>query len=261
MPFRFRRIIPLGKGFRINLSKSGISSSIGGKGFTVNFSKRGVRPTISAPGTGISYTPSMASSSSTSPKLKVSPHLFPIENSAPNPAANKISQKSIKSCLLGFGSLILICIIFVCLFGLIFSDTDLLITPTPMANIPIETIIQETYSASRAQTLSVSTLIPPPATFTPVDLPPTILYPVTVYPATSAPTWTPIPTFTLFVLNTPTFGSPSIVCSCSGDLYNCSDFSTHSQAQSCFDYCISQGRGDIHKLDQDNDSNVCESLP
>lgn len=51
------------------------------------------------------------------------------------------------------------------------------------------------------------------------------------------------------------------VCECSGNLYNCSDFSTHRQAQACYDYCVSIGRGDIHRLDGDNDGVACESLP
>lgn len=238
MPFRFRRIIPLGKGFRINLSKSGISSSIGGKGFTLNVGKRGIRPTISAPGTGLAFTPSMSSSSGTS--------------------ANINSSGLTKNCLTGLISSILICFISVCCLGVIFSDSIDLSTPTPFALVPIETIIEGTSSAARSQTLAVSTLIPPPSTFTPVQLPPTVIYPVTNYPATLAPTWTPIPTFTQFVLATKPINAS---CSCSGDLYNCSDFSTHSQAQSCFDYCISQGTGDIHKLDSNNDGNACESLP
>lgn len=55
--------------------------------------------------------------------------------------------------------------------------------------------------------------------------------------------------------------SSSAVCSCSSNSLNCSNFSTHSQAQSCFNYCIGQGRGDIHRLDGDNDGVACESLP
>ncbi|GAG83978.1 unnamed protein product, partial [marine sediment metagenome] len=45
------------------------------------------------------------------------------------------------------------------------------------------------------------------------------------------------------------------------NLYNCSDFSTQAAAQACYDYCISQGAGDIHDLDRDNDGIACESLP
>jgi len=241
MPFRFRKIIPIGKGFRINLSKSGLSSSIGGKGFTLNLGKRGVRPTISMPGTGLAYTPSMSS--------------------APSAAINQKSSGLTKNCLTGLISILLICIITTCCLGVIFSDTSLLSTPTPFINVPIETRIAETYSAARFQTLSVASPIPPPFTFTPVQLPPTVIYPVTVYPATLAPTWTPIPTSTQFILNTLPAPSLTAACSCSGDLYNCADFQTHASAQACFDYCVSQGRGDIHKLDGNNDGLACESLP
>jgi len=51
-------------------------------------------------------------------------------------------------------------------------------------------------------------------------------------------------------------------CSCGGDSLNCGDFSTHNDAQACFDFCMSQGRGDVHKLDgADGDNLACESLP
>jgi endonuclease YncB( thermonuclease family) len=53
----------------------------------------------------------------------------------------------------------------------------------------------------------------------------------------------------------------SPVCSCSGSLYNCSDFSTHASAQACYNYCNAAGHGDIHRLDGDNDGNACEDLP
>ncbi|WMY07273.1 DUF4236 domain-containing protein [Paraburkholderia phenoliruptrix] len=53
MGWGFRKSIKIAPGIRINLSKSGISTSIGGKGFTYN--TRG-RITTSIPGTGIRYT-------------------------------------------------------------------------------------------------------------------------------------------------------------------------------------------------------------
>ncbi len=53
MGFRFRKSIRIAPGVRINLSKSGVSTSIGGKGLTLN--SRG-RVTASVPGTGLSYT-------------------------------------------------------------------------------------------------------------------------------------------------------------------------------------------------------------
>ncbi len=43
---------------------------------------------------------------------------------------------------------------------------------------------------------------------------------------------------------------------------DCGDFKRQRQAQACFDYCQSQGYGDIFSLDgSDKDGKVCESLP
>lgn len=50
------------------------------------------------------------------------------------------------------------------------------------------------------------------------------------------------------------------VCVCTHDAYNCSSFARQSQAQACYNYCREQGRGDIHRLDRDNDGRACESL-
>ena len=56
MGFRFRKSIRIGKGFKINLSKSGIGFSFGVKGARVSRSPNGKkRATFSIPGTGISY--------------------------------------------------------------------------------------------------------------------------------------------------------------------------------------------------------------
>lgn len=51
----YRQSFRLGSGFRVNLSKSGVSASFGGKGATVNVGPKGVRTTLRAPGSGISY--------------------------------------------------------------------------------------------------------------------------------------------------------------------------------------------------------------
>lgn len=64
-------------------------------------------------------------------------------------------------------------------------------------------------------------------------------------------------TSTLQITDTP--GPPP--CTCDSDQYNCSDFKLHSEAQACYNYCISQGKGDIHNLDRDGNGIVCESLP
>ncbi len=58
MPFRFRRSIRLAPGIRLNLSKSGVSTSFGKRGADVTVGHGRVRTTVGMPGTGISYTTS-----------------------------------------------------------------------------------------------------------------------------------------------------------------------------------------------------------
>jgi hypothetical protein len=56
MGFRFRKVISVLPGVKINLSKSGVSTSLGGKGATVNVGSTGRRTlTLGIPGTGMSY--------------------------------------------------------------------------------------------------------------------------------------------------------------------------------------------------------------
>jgi len=59
---------------------------------------------------------------------------------------------------------------------------------------------------------------------------------------------------------TPTPLPTNGLCDCSGNIYNCADFGTHAEAQGCYEYCKSLGRGDVHRLDGDNDGIACESL-
>jgi hypothetical protein len=55
MGFRFQRSLRLAPGLRLNLSKSGVSASLGRPGATVNFGQRGVQGSAGLPGTGLSY--------------------------------------------------------------------------------------------------------------------------------------------------------------------------------------------------------------
>ncbi|MCC5909971.1 MAG: DUF4236 domain-containing protein [Clostridiaceae bacterium] len=75
MGLRFRKSFKLGKGFRVNLSKSGVGISGGTKGFRVGVGPRGTRTTASIPGTGISYVKEQRLGSSqgskTKPRIKV----------------------------------------------------------------------------------------------------------------------------------------------------------------------------------------------
>lgn len=56
MGFRFRKSVKIIPGVRLNLSKSGVSKSIGGRGATINLSKRGTRHTVGIPGSSLSFS-------------------------------------------------------------------------------------------------------------------------------------------------------------------------------------------------------------
>lgn len=54
MGFRVRRSFSLAPGVRLNLSKSGFSTSLGARGCSVNIGRRGVSSSLGIPGTGLS---------------------------------------------------------------------------------------------------------------------------------------------------------------------------------------------------------------
>ncbi len=56
MSLRFRKRIKIFPGVWFNLSKSGISTSIGGKGLTVNLKDGKTKTTVGIPGSGLSYS-------------------------------------------------------------------------------------------------------------------------------------------------------------------------------------------------------------
>ena len=56
MGFRFRKRFKIIPGIWLNLSKSGVSTSIGGKGVTVNLGHDKTKTTVGIPGTGIGYS-------------------------------------------------------------------------------------------------------------------------------------------------------------------------------------------------------------
>jgi micrococcal nuclease len=51
------------------------------------------------------------------------------------------------------------------------------------------------------------------------------------------------------------------VCSCDYNQYNCANFASRSEAQSCFDHCVEQGAGDVHLLDSNGNGLACENIP
>jgi hypothetical protein len=61
MGLRFQKRIRILPGVYINLSKSGVSASVGGKGSTINVNAAGRRQvTLGIPGTGLSYRTSLS---------------------------------------------------------------------------------------------------------------------------------------------------------------------------------------------------------
>lgn len=56
MAWRFRNSVKLMPGVRLNFSRRGTSTSIGGAGATLNLGRRGATGTVGVPGTGVSYS-------------------------------------------------------------------------------------------------------------------------------------------------------------------------------------------------------------
>ena len=56
MGLRFRRRISILPGLRLNVSKSGMSTSIGRRGLWVTYGRARTRTTVGLPGSGLSYT-------------------------------------------------------------------------------------------------------------------------------------------------------------------------------------------------------------
>ncbi len=92
MGWRFRHSFKIIPGVKLNLSKSGLSCSVGGAPFTVNVGQRGVYGTASLPGTGISFRQRLASGSGTShePNSSLPPHLVTPE-SFPTPTPSPVT--------------------------------------------------------------------------------------------------------------------------------------------------------------------------
>ncbi len=84
--------------------------------------------------------------------------------------------------------------------------------------------------------------------------------PTSIQPSTSipVPTNTQVPS-QLTVAETPAPATDQ--CDCGGDQYNCGNFGSQSEAQACYEHCVSVTGFDIHRLDgSDNDGLACESL-
>ncbi len=251
MPLRFRKSIKILPGVKLNFSKSGISTSLGGRGGSVNFGKRGVRTTVGVPGTGISFSKQVGSPKPAPAQRARLQFSATDDQPAPNISSQddgrfkrlwKWSTAKPANAIVSILSTIVLCCCGTTFLGMTIGALDGGITPTP-----------STYNTPRIQqTLGLPTET---RTARPTKSP---------FPTqTVRPTITLIPTSTPFVYLSPTIGPTtgpaSAVCPCSGDTLNCSDFGSQSSAQACYNYCVSLGVGDIHNLDRDGNGLACES--
>ena len=76
MELRLRRTIKIFPGFSLNVSKSGVSASVGVRGAKVTVGKTGIRKTVGLPGSGISYTDCQRGSVGV-PQGDADPHAVP----------------------------------------------------------------------------------------------------------------------------------------------------------------------------------------
>jgi len=126
------------------------------------------------------------------------------------------------------------------------SSSQSKVTPTTPIPAPTATIIL---------TPKVTVTTPPITTIIP-----TTTIPITIKFTTVATTktYTPIPT-TSPIQTTIAANQNSGFCSCITNSLNCDDFESQIEAQECFDYCKSLGKGDIHRLDADKNEIACEN--
>ncbi len=61
MGWNFRKRIKLLPGIHLNVSKSGLSVTVGTRGFNINFGKKGQQLNVGIPGSGIYYRKKLSS--------------------------------------------------------------------------------------------------------------------------------------------------------------------------------------------------------
>lgn len=145
MPWRFRRSFKILPGIKINLSKGGVSTSLGGSGHSLNIGKKGVRSTVGLPGTGISFSQQLGNNKtkhqSTTRSAIEEPNTHPlqpkeqiIEDPDKTPPANK-GFKLPLGCLIGVGIFMVLCFSFLGVSAVLGS-----INPTPHPTLDIKAL-------------------------------------------------------------------------------------------------------------------------
>lgn len=222
MPIRFRRTFKILPGIKLNVSKGGLSTTVGRKGLSLNIGKRGLRQTVGMPGTGISMTNALKAPdfSGATPRKDVQ-----TEVSTPDGMAAP-KQGSGNTCLLLILAGVGVAVVAGCVIALamiLLPGTGQTGTPTSEMSSPLP-ILAPTLPPGLAPTSQrMETGIVPPS-------------------GPSLPARTNL-----------------MACECASDTLSCDDFQSRAEAQECFDKCRAAGVGDVHRLDGDGDLVVCES--
>lgn len=107
MGLRFRKSFKLFPGVRLNVSRSGLSTSFGIPGATVNVGCKGLRGTVGIPGTGLSYSANLTLGPGNSdviprgaqywaPTPRAAEQFSPLGYQVPDPAMNSIASASVE---------------------------------------------------------------------------------------------------------------------------------------------------------------------
>lgn len=113
MGVRLRWRFRVAPGVHLNVSKSGLSMSLGGAPATLNIGRRGLKGTISAPGTGLSYSkdiPFVPTSEAPPPQEAQAPKVSPSSAPPASISVGPIERRpwSPVPTLLTFGILVLL---------------------------------------------------------------------------------------------------------------------------------------------------------
>jgi hypothetical protein len=235
MPLRFRKSIKILPGVKINLSKSGVSTSFGKRGSSINIGKKGIRSTVGMPGTGFSFSKLFSVPKVTLPKTGFVDQSDAPPDYYPQPSSTDVSTKPIGKAKIKipFGCLVPTALIAMCLQVFVcFSSISGIIktTPTP-TQIDTKSIQEQVFMTAWAGYTQTAAALPT-NTLLPTETPLPTQTPLPT--STIAPTSTPMPTATTFIYIAPTL---AVVPGSQNSGSCCKVCGANSKA--CGDSCIS----------------------
>jgi len=113
MPIRIRKSFNLFPGVKVNMSKGGMSISVGRKGFHLNFSKRGVRQTVGLPGSGVSESSYIFKNKNDEEKKEKEEHASTETEEKPTPRRTTRTTRERVSSPWGFFAFVFVALFFI----------------------------------------------------------------------------------------------------------------------------------------------------